>query len=304
MQGCIVDTSTAAVGSVFTVPFVVYDRGTPAETARVNRTVRVVSPCPSGYVFCPLAQQVCGSSSCATRAALDATNGPDTPVSYYYPQYQQGVLSSEVTNTSGLPVLSMAVPCGVAPPVPLAFCYSNSSRCAVHLGNSSAVPAGIDLRSRLELDDNAAVVCSAADINAGSCSGGTHTFRYQAFEQSRNASSAAAVKAQVGDRLASATLRATVSLQASSVLNATDEQLIAQALNGTTELTSSVLSVLSGSVARDVEQCILSRSDINLSLTLRGALRAEQGAVWQTRSTLFGGRTRLQVCSLASCCTR
>ena len=299
IQGCIADTAAAAVGSTLTIPFVVYDRGSPAAVARVNRTVRVVSPCAPAQVYCPLAQQVCGSSTCATRVALEATDTPDTPASYYYLQYQQSVVGSAMTNASGLPVLSMAVPCGVAPPVPLSFCNTNSSRCAVHLSNARAVPAGIDLLSRLELGDSAALACSAADLNAGGCSGGTHTFKYQAFQGSRSASDAARIRVQVGDRLVSAAMRATLSLQASSVLSATHEQLIAQALNGTTELTSAALSLLGSSVGSDVGQCILSRTGVDIGAELQAALRAQNGAVSQTRSTLVSGRTRLQVCCLA-----
>lgn len=47
---CNLNTAVAAVGSSFTVPFAVYDNGSPPLASTVNRTLLVVSPCSAGML--------------------------------------------------------------------------------------------------------------------------------------------------------------------------------------------------------------------------------------------------------------
>ena len=48
LSPCNLNTATASVGSTFTIPFAVYDNGSPPLETTVNRTLLVVSPCSSG----------------------------------------------------------------------------------------------------------------------------------------------------------------------------------------------------------------------------------------------------------------
>ena len=51
IQGCGIDTS-APVGSVFTLKFVVLDRWLPPSMATIERVVTIRGPCPADAHFC------------------------------------------------------------------------------------------------------------------------------------------------------------------------------------------------------------------------------------------------------------
>ena len=78
LSGCGIDTVRAPVGTWFSLNFTVFDLHIPAATTNVQRIVLVVSPCSQEEVYCPelarpdhpTGQHACGSSDCASRAAI------------------------------------------------------------------------------------------------------------------------------------------------------------------------------------------------------------------------------------------
>ena len=88
LSGCVIDTVSAPLDTIFAVEFVVSDAHTPPATAAMSRLIVVVSPCEPGAVYCydladprqaPGSGHACGTTNCVSRAAILALQ-PAEPV--------------------------------------------------------------------------------------------------------------------------------------------------------------------------------------------------------------------------------
>ena len=88
LSGCVIDTVSAPLDTVFAVEFVVSDAYTPSARAAVSRLVVVVSPCQPEDIYCaeladpqqaPGSGHACGTTDCVSRAAIVALQ-PAEPV--------------------------------------------------------------------------------------------------------------------------------------------------------------------------------------------------------------------------------
>lgn len=70
IMSCEVDTS-AAVGSTFSIIFVVFDSSIPSLNASVTRTGIIINPCATGQYLCP--DRTCSPVACDIRQAHHAT---------------------------------------------------------------------------------------------------------------------------------------------------------------------------------------------------------------------------------------
>ncbi|KAK3237082.1 hypothetical protein CYMTET_52818, partial [Cymbomonas tetramitiformis] len=74
LSGCI--NTTAEVGTVFEIEFVVFDSMVPAQKSTATRFVTITQPCPSGEELC--SDMTCSPVSCAERDAVFASSVDDT----------------------------------------------------------------------------------------------------------------------------------------------------------------------------------------------------------------------------------
>eukprot|EP00798_Chlamydomonas_sp_ICE-L_P009233 gene9233-16381_t len=71
IKDCGVDTS-ADVGTVYTIMFMVFDSGTPPLSSQISRSIIIGEPCATGTNYC---NGICTEVSCTKYAALVAKNG-------------------------------------------------------------------------------------------------------------------------------------------------------------------------------------------------------------------------------------
>ena len=64
IASCAVNTS-APVGTIFNVTFLVFDYSIPSLNASVTRTVSIINPCDSGQYLC--SDGTCSSIQCSLR---------------------------------------------------------------------------------------------------------------------------------------------------------------------------------------------------------------------------------------------
>ncbi|KAL0047060.1 hypothetical protein WJX82_005420 [Trebouxia sp. C0006] len=72
LQNCYINSSLP-VGTVLQIPFLVWDNGHPALSARVNRTLVITAPCATGQFFC---SGVCQQINCAAAAQVSQVYPP------------------------------------------------------------------------------------------------------------------------------------------------------------------------------------------------------------------------------------
>jgi hypothetical protein len=290
-----VDTVSAPVDTIFTFPFLVFDKSFPALKASVNRTLRVVSPCASKEIYCPTLPQKCGSTTCPARAALYVPEAePAAP--FYHLRFDQSVLPDTVTNASGVSVLSMATPCEQQPAIPLTFCHGEAVGCGVYLaGSMAAKNADVILLSRLDLSKSSGVVCSADHIVAGTCAGGRQEVLFQAFTGSQNASDVAYIAVDVGQRLVQMQLRLNATLTADGSLDAAAISSLGSMLSRTSELTNPALWTAAQQLAAGLGNCMQGDLLQEPTVQLRVALRLEQVMLGDRSFNVSTNTTGLQV---------
>jgi hypothetical protein len=108
LSGCCIDTVSAPVGTVFSLPFTVSDLGIPPGTSEVLRHIMVVSPCKEGQTYCPdLAkpalstdEHACGTTDCTSRAALLALQPVQPTFRPPSIEFNQSLPASTISNRS------------------------------------------------------------------------------------------------------------------------------------------------------------------------------------------------------------
>ncbi|KAK3273248.1 hypothetical protein CYMTET_18494, partial [Cymbomonas tetramitiformis] len=75
LAGCL--NTSAAVGTVFSIQFVVLDSALPPNLARVTRYVTIGTPCAEGEVFCEELDGSCGTVACEHRVQLELKRAGD-----------------------------------------------------------------------------------------------------------------------------------------------------------------------------------------------------------------------------------
>lgn len=207
IQGCGVDTATAAVGTLITFDIVVMDLSVPPVITRVTRVIRVVSPCAASEIYCPdlPARLTCGTTACPARAAASASDPAAAhPPSLAFTAAVPSTLISplEALNSSSrFPqslldslaaarvdnVVQMTVACGTPTPLALTGCPAPASAdtCMVEARQAGAPMSGwkftvapvIDpacTSARMQLGECAA--CTAQAVHIGGCLPGTYAF--------------------------------------------------------------------------------------------------------------------------------
>jgi hypothetical protein len=282
LQGCGVDTADAPIGTQFTVTFVVMLRGPPVLTANATRTLVVASPCSPGDTYCPevnTAQQ-CGSSPCATRAALlaiaDAHNPP-----FYSLQFDSRAPASAIQNATGVLTLSMTAPCGTAP-VPLAFCAAAVPGCGVHLTPDIDASDASALRLLSSAPLSPAPTCMAAHITNGTCSGGSHLFQFRALRGTQNASDVAAISINIGHRLVELQVQSTLEWLVGGAVPGATLKDVTSAFNGLSGMLDPALRAAAPRLADNIGSCMGDAGEVLVGFQPAMALRSSADAVHVT----------------------
>ena len=253
LDGCGIDTRDAAVGTQYSLNFVVFDHNVPPLSVTVTRYVSIVAPCTAEEIYCPnTPSQMCGSAPCAVREQLADPEPPAPP--------------KVVFSTAIIPDLVIAaridmhVICGGRPSPPAVWCdegVASSADCMVRVewpgGNSDQLVRLTRRKSARvqctppQISAGVCEDCSLAALNSGLCYGGTHLFEFSAFEGGVFAASEgrAEVGIAIAKRLASvgASVTGTVTVDSTAVGGLPDDQLkaIIAAFGGQGPLTNELL---------------------------------------------------------------
>ena len=209
---------------MLTLPFVVFDSNTPAASATLNKTIVVVSPCDEGLIFCPGAAQVCGSSTCSVRSALNATQALFAPVPPSFSVMSPSLLEPLAQlNATQLTFFSA---CDTAWPFSLAVCGTKHAgvpawgRCDMQAAVSTTSVADAPVLTvvtgtNCTFDDVAAgncARCSLDTIQAGNCPASEQLFGLHLTDVESEATTAVNVTVVMGALLSTANV--TVQLEA------------------------------------------------------------------------------------------
>ena len=225
LAGCGVDTTTAPIGTVFTVPFVVFDRSTPAARATLNRTVTVVNPCAQSQTYCAGGAPECGDSPCALRAALALEDEPPavSPPAIAVPLNTAG--SARVRYTiDGVQVSTI---CGSQPPFNLQVCGTQKyprvgdgcNLTAVADKRSAALPRSLaslpsDACGAGAQNGSQCVLCAPAATQQAQCAASRQRWEYRIVDAAGVVTAPYMVDVTIGDLLASASIRVQLVLDA------------------------------------------------------------------------------------------
>ncbi|KAJ9523171.1 hypothetical protein QJQ45_024097, partial [Haematococcus lacustris] len=191
---CGIDTgTTAAVGSTFSLVFLVFDSG--GLSASVQRLVQVVEPCAPGEVSC---QGVCSKVGCDIMASLPSASQDAAPTTRVL------LLPSSATNVT----LAAGNETMHVEPAPLSFLPCPSSQA---LGSAAVSCAAVALDS-LEGDVSAALQepldvspwdqarCSASSLSTGTCLPGNYIMAYTATNSNGTSTATALLNVFVEQR--------------------------------------------------------------------------------------------------------
>eukprot|EP00892_Ulva_mutabilis_P003917 jgi/Ulvmu1/1898/UM012_0056.1 len=255
LDSCGIDTIQAAVGTEYSLPFVVFDHSVPPLMATATRYVRVVEPCASGETYCPsVPSQLCGTAPCSLRASLADPDPPPPPTIAF-----SASIIPELVAASAVAGLDMHVTCGARPPLPASWCRSDSTPdCLVRAGwQGGDAEQLVELSYRpdppvvqctaLQIAAGSCEDCSLQAVNSGLCHAGSHTFMFNLFAKGASAASGASAKVRIHimKRLVKigATVMGRVSLATTADAVVSDEQLreILVAVSGQAPLTNELL---------------------------------------------------------------
>lgn len=178
----------------------VWDDGMPAQRTTKTRHITIVSPCARDAYYCPHLDPICGTATCATRAALQllprappttALTGAALAASQLAGNVSSGGVSSETAEPQALTVQAA---CGEPPPISLAICGAESlaadTSCGVVLADSQDVRmAGTQLVRPACTDLTACTyACSYTRALQGRCPVGRHAFRIAAVNSAQDVS--------------------------------------------------------------------------------------------------------------------
>eukprot|EP00798_Chlamydomonas_sp_ICE-L_P013353 gene13353-19195_t len=201
IKDCGVDTS-ADVGTVYTITFMVFDSGTPPLSSQISRSIIIGKPCEPGTNYC---DGICTEVSCTTYAALVAKNGgvplipkpPKIVFKFTRKADERRGLGSQLQHTDSPHRLasrrslqqssdsnstSMMLRFGTSPDDSLVPCNGTSLlRCGV----TTTDYLGKDLSSRTLVQDVSSCpagavcfLCTPDALEANQCLPGNYTFRY------------------------------------------------------------------------------------------------------------------------------
>ena len=277
VRGCALDTAHAAVGTTFTLKFMVFDNQFPPKSANVTRTLHIVSPCQAAEAFCPSLSPQCGTSGCAVRHAISAGSPVDaTEFVFKHLRFDNVLLPMFTGANEAGPLALVHVPPHWPPPIPLAFCAGATPGCGVLWGDASTQEqANVRLFSRLQVPDRLSVhACSSSKLLAGECPAGQHTMLYQAFQSMRNASDVAQVDVQVGTPAASFSLNVSAAVELPGTVGAATRTAVLAALSGSTHATHAALHAAAARMAHLSQAWLLSAAGARVDDELTTALAA------------------------------
>ena len=179
LQGCGINTESAATGDTFELPFHVFSRSMPAQHASYRKTIVVVDPCQPGETYCADSGLKCDGTPCPLRKQLEAEGQlrPQDP--------PRVVVADSVNATFARGWLLVDTVCGD----PLLF---NIEPCVLGAQRAAARPCSLrvimddrftagptvlehvfagpcDFGRLLSEDDGGCVTCSGASIRDGRC---------------------------------------------------------------------------------------------------------------------------------------
>ncbi|KAK3250155.1 hypothetical protein CYMTET_40451 [Cymbomonas tetramitiformis] len=182
LQGCL-DTS-AEVGTVFSIRFIVFDHATPANMASVIRTVTIAAPCDAGYELCD--DGVCSSVPCEDRNALLASDGPEQPDSIPPNVTLRGAGSLRLFY--GRPAVNLSLtPCVSEDQVE--GCYATAEDMV-----DGDVSGSITLSEIAAADGTG---CMASEVVRATCFPGTYRYVYNAADAAGNVARAVEITVEV-----------------------------------------------------------------------------------------------------------
>ncbi|KAK3274903.1 hypothetical protein CYMTET_16937 [Cymbomonas tetramitiformis] len=175
LQGCL--NTSAAVGTIFEVVFLVFDSMTPAQNASASRTVTISQPCASGEELCD--DLACSDIPCETRATLLSQQAsPDTapPVIAMLHSATARVIYANATTSASLGRCNSSADADLGPPH---ICLATATDDV-----SGDVSASIVLRQDMLCDDCSSNKCSPEQSHL--CFPGKYGYVLTATDSSEN----------------------------------------------------------------------------------------------------------------------
>ena len=163
LAGCGVATETAAIGTQFTVEFLVFDRHVPAASASVTKTITVVSPCTDFQLFCPGLQPECAAD---LPCALRSEPSEEQPLSRLAASPESAFPSGAVVFSADANAATVHTVCGYPPSVILDVCPQTATN-----DSSVELPACVfSAPDPTQAHTISSVACPFEDAVAGTCS--------------------------------------------------------------------------------------------------------------------------------------
>lgn len=211
------DTVSAPIGTVFAFDFVVLDRHMPAASARITRTITVVSPCAPRQIYCPKQTKQCGSAPCSARSIEGSAERETQP-----PELQLHTASNRHVHVSGAGIQIYTI-CGVPPRFNLSMCGTQQQPAITAACDlSTQGPSGEDLPQAIvqtqaegcvasKVRAGACVACVPKAVQQGSCLPSVQQYMYTLIGSDHSISSPVHVNVTVAERRLEAALQAAIS---------------------------------------------------------------------------------------------
>lgn len=177
IQGCGIDSAGGPAGTVWKLPFVVFDSHMPAARDTLVKTVTLLTPCASFTdVYCPGAAAPCGPTPCSLRPAAVPAEAEIPPPSINVNTSLLLPGTELIYGSDGSETIVALSPCTRMGSLPLPACtVEATSDTAAAVQNTSGGMCAVIVHTGLTLQEPPRVVatggtCGYDDAAAGRCS--------------------------------------------------------------------------------------------------------------------------------------
>ncbi|KAK3254277.1 hypothetical protein CYMTET_36504 [Cymbomonas tetramitiformis] len=179
VDGCL--STSAEVGTIFQLQFIVFDEAIPSNTATVTRLITITQPCDDGNVWCAeFVGSECSSVDCETRAMLSDDDAPAADV--------------DPPTITLLGAASLRITYGAAEDISILPCTSDAaaseSTVSCYATALDATDGDVSASIKItQVSTSTGSACPAEQAPSAVCFPGVYTYEYTAQDQALNAAS-------------------------------------------------------------------------------------------------------------------